>query len=203
MTRTLLIAIALGGAVFTASANAMATTAPGENQAQGPAAATPAAATPVYPANPADVATLDAILKTLYEVISGPKEQKRDWNRFRSLFLKGARLIPTTPPASGPPGPRVLDVEDYVRRASGLMSSTGFFEKEVAQRVDQFGSIAQVFSTYESRHGADDAKPFARGINSIQFYFDGTRYWIVTIFWDAEGPKNPLPERYLKSPKKG
>jgi len=144
---------------------------------------------------------MDAILKSLYDVISGPAGQKRDWDRFRSLFYDQARLIPATRPAEGPPRARVLDVEGYVTRASGNMSSNGFYEKEIARRVDQFGSIAQVFSTYESRHAADDAKPFARGINSIQLYYDGTRYWIITIFWDAERADNPLPAKYLESTK--
>jgi len=165
-------------------------------------AATPAVAgAPAHPAAPADVSSMDAILKSLYDVISGPAGQKRDWDRFRSLFYEGARLIPATKPADGPPRARVLDVEGYVTRASGNMSSQGFYEKEVARRVDQFGSIAQVFSTYESRRAADDAKPFARGINSIQLYHDGTRYWIITIFWDAERADNPLPAKYLESSK--
>jgi hypothetical protein len=29
---------------------------------------------------------------------------------------------------------------------------------------------------------------------------DGSRWWIVTIFWQGEDEKNPLPEKYLKSP---
>jgi hypothetical protein len=154
-----------------------------------------------HPAAPADVSSMDAILRSLYDVISGPAGQKRDWDRFRSLFYDGARLIPATRTADGQARARVLDVEGYVTRASGNMSQQGFYEKEIARRVDQFGSIAQVFSTYESRHAADDAKPFARGINSIQLYFDGTRYWIVTILWDAERADNPLPARYLETVK--
>jgi hypothetical protein len=163
------------------------------------AAQTPPA--PAHPAAPADVSSMDAILRALYDVISGPGGQTRDWDRFRSLFYEGARLIPATRPAEGPPRARVLDVEAYVTRATANTSQQGFYEKEIARRVDQFGSIAQVFSTYESRRAADDAKPFARGINSIQVYFDGTRYWIVTIFWDAERADNPLPAKYLETVK--
>jgi hypothetical protein len=72
-----------------------------------------------------------------------------------------------------------------------------FFEKEVARRTESFGNIAHVFSTYESRRKSDDAKPFARGINSIQLMNDGKRWWIVTVFWQGEGPGNPLPEKHL------
>ena len=154
-----------------------------------------------HPPAAADVSSMEAILRSLYDVISGPAGQKRDWDRFRSLFYDGARLIPATRTADGQARARVLDVEGYVTRASGNVSQQGFYEKEIARRVDQFGSIAQVFSTYESRHAADDAKPFARGINSIQLYFDGSRYWIVTILWDAERADNPLPARYLETVK--
>jgi len=165
--------------------------------AQTPSA--PAAAPAAHPAAAADVSSVDAILHSLYDVISGPAGQTRNWDRFRSLFYEGARLIPATPPIDGPPRARVLGVEDYISRTSGAFSQQGFYEREIARRVDQFGSIVQVFSTYESRRAADDAKPFARGINSIQLYFDGTRYFVVTIFWDAERPSNPLPAKYLET----
>jgi hypothetical protein len=165
--------------------------------AQTPSA--PASVPSEHPAAPADVSSIDAILRSLYDGISGPAGQTRNWDRFRSLFYEGARLIPATPPIDGPPRARVLSVDDYISRTSGAFSQQGFYEREIARRVDQFGSIVQVFSTYESRHAADDAKPFARGINSIQLYFDGKRYYVITVFWDAERPSNPLPAKYLET----
>ena len=152
-------------------------------------------------ANPKDVASMDAILNALYDVISGPAGQQRDWNRLRSLFIPGARLIPTGTRPNGETGARVLDVEDYISQAGPYLEENGFFEREIARRTDSFGSIAQVFSSYDSRHKADDAKPFARGINSIQLTFKDNRWWVVTIFWDAERPDNPIPKKYLKSRK--
>jgi hypothetical protein len=157
------------------------------------------AATPA--ANPKDVASVDAILSALYDVISGPTGQPRDWDRLRTLFLPGARLIPTGTRPSGESGAHVLGVEDYIAQAGPYLEQNGFFEREIARRTDSFGNIAQVFSTYDSRHKADDAKPFARGINSIQLTFKDNRWWVVTIFWDAERPDNPIPKKYLKSRK--
>jgi hypothetical protein len=78
------------------------------------------------------------------------------------------------------------------------MEKEGFFEKEAARKTEQFGQIAHLFSTYESRHTPADPKPFQRGINSFQLMNDGTRWWIVTIFWEGEDEKNPLPQKYLK-----
>jgi hypothetical protein len=149
-------------------------------------------------ANSADVASIDAIIAAVYDVISGPAGKKRDWDRMRSLFVPGARLIPTGPRQAGGYGSRVLTVDEYVERASGFFEKEGFYEREAARRIEQFGEIAHAFSTYESRHAPDDVKPFQRGINSIQLMNDGKRWWVVTIFWQGEDEKTPLPEKYLK-----
>ena len=155
-------------------------------------------ATPATPAaNPADVASLDAIVAALYDVISGPAGQKRDWDRMRSLFIPGARLIPSSPAPDGKVVPRVLDVDGYIGRAGPTLEKNGFFEREISRKTETFGTITHAFSTYESRRTKEDATPFARGINSIQLVNDGTRWWIVTVFWDSERPNNPLPAKYL------
>ena len=156
-------------------------------------------ATPNAPvANPADVNSIDSIIAAVYDVISGPAGKKRDWDRMRSLFVPGARLIPTGPRQTGGYGSRSLTVEDYITRGGPSLERDGFFEAEIARKTDTFGNIAQAFSTYESRHKPDE-KPFARGINSFQLMNDGKRWWVVTIFWQGEDEKNPLPEKYLKS----
>src|SRR2546430_1809238 len=116
-----------------------------------------AAQTP--PADSKDVATMDAIVAAVYDVISGPAGQKRNWDRFRSLFIPGARLIPTGRRQTGEVGSRVLTPEDYVTRSSPLLEQNGFFEREVSRRVAKFGNIAHAFSTYESRHTLNDPKP--------------------------------------------
>jgi hypothetical protein len=155
--------------------------------------------TPAGPlANPADVASIDSIIAAVYDVISGPAAKKRDWDRMRSLFLPGARLIPTGPRPAGAYGSRVLTLDEYIERSSGFFEKEGFYEKETARQTEQFGQIVHAFSTYESRHAAEDVKPFQRGINSIQLMNDGKRWWIVTIFWQGEDDKTPLPEKYLK-----
>lgn len=155
--------------------------------------------TPAGPAaNPADVNSVDAIIAAVYDVISGPAGKKRNWDRMRSLFLPGARLIPTGPRPTGGYGSRVLTVDEYISRAEPFFEKEGFYEKEASRKTEMFGQIVHIFSTYESRHAPDDAKPFQRGINSFQLMNDGTRWWLVTIFWQGEDEKNPLPQKYLK-----
>jgi len=158
--------------------------------------------TEVKEANPADVASIDAIMKSVYEVISGAAEQKRDWDRFRTLFHKDARLIPSGKNAqTGVVGARVFTPEEYIMRSSPFMEKEGFFEREIARRTDAYGNIAQVFSTYASFHKTDDKMPFARGINSFQLLNDGKRWWVLTIYWQNETPETPLPKKYLKNRK--
>jgi hypothetical protein len=84
-------------------------------------------------------------------------------------------------------------------RSSKVLEEQGFFEREVARRTEMFGNIAHVFSTYEARHKVEDKDPLVRGINSIQLMNDGKRWWIVTVFWQAETPDNPLPKKYLET----
>ena len=151
-------------------------------------------------ADPADVESIDAIIAATYDVISGPAGKKRDWERERSLFWSGARLIPTaTVPGKTDVdlAPLVLDIEGYIARVEPLFEKEGFYEKEIARRVEQFGRIAHVWSTYESRHNPNDAEPFMRGINSIQLFNDGNRWWILSIYWQHESSQHPLPEKYL------
>ncbi len=153
------------------------------------------------PAGPraSDVQSLDAILAALYDVISGPAGQTRDWDRMRNLFVSGARLIPTVYRPDSIPRLRELSVEDYIKLAGPQLEKNGFFETEIARQVEQYGGVVHAFSTYESRHKADDPAPFVRGMNSIQLFNDGQRWWVVTILWEGERPSNPIPPKYLKS----
>ena len=153
-------------------------------------------------ANPADVESIDAIIAAAYDGISGPAGKKRDWERERSLFLSGARLIPTAPE----PGrddvdlaPQILDIEGYIARVEAYFEQDGFYEKEIARHVEEFGQIAHVWSVYESRHDPNDPEPFMRGINSIQLFDDGSRWWIVTIYWQHESAEHPIPKKYLET----
>lgn len=148
--------------------------------------------------NPADVASIDAIITAAYDGISGPAGKKRDWERERSLYYPGARLIPTAKPgANDGLAPQILDIDGFIARVEPYFAEQGFYEKEIARRVDRLGQIAHAWSTYESRHSEDDPEPFMRGINSIQLFHDGNRWWILNIYWQQESAQHPIPEEYL------
>jgi hypothetical protein len=172
-----------------------------QDDSKQPSATAPAAAqvaTPPPAAKPADVSSPDAIMAATYDVISGPAGQPRDWDRFRSLFVPGARLIPVVAKKTGGGyDTRIITPDEYAQKADAYFQKNGFAEREIARTAERYGNIMQIFSTYESRHDAKDAQPFARGINSFQFFYDGTRWWVVTIYWLEETPENPLPREFL------
>ena len=151
---------------------------------------------PVPAAAPRDVESIDGILAALYDVISGDPGQARDWNRFRSLFVPTARMMPLVPRPDGQTGVRILNPNDYVASSGPILLEKGFHEREVARRTERFGSLAQVFSTYEAKVMKDDHT--MRGINGIQLMHDGKRWWIVSLMWQAESDTLKLPAEYLK-----
>lgn len=143
-----------------------------------------------------DVSSKESIVKALYEVISGTPDQPRDWARFRNLFLPEARLIPTGKSKEGIFTIRTITPEEYIQSFTKNIK-TGFFETELYQTAEEYGTIAHVFSTYETREIANGPVT-NRGINSIQLYKDTNRYYVVNIFWCAESMGFVLPEKYLK-----
>jgi hypothetical protein len=158
----------------------------------------PAPSVPV-PAAPADVESLDAIMAAVYDVISGPAGQPRNWDRFRSLMSPQARLIPTgRNRTTGQAFLRGLTVEEYITVVGPQLERDGFFERELGRKVERYGNIVHLMSAYDSKRTPQDATPFARGVNSFQLWYDGTRWWVVTIFWEAETPGNPIPEALLR-----
>jgi hypothetical protein len=173
---------------FTASAAAQSTVAP-------------------QPAVPADAASMDAIVKALYDGVSHAPGKDGDWAKLRAIFAPGARL---TPPKRPTGEFAFLTPEEFIDRVSkGIASRNaqgsggagggdkGFSEREVARRTDCFGNVCQLFSTYESRYTAADPKPFTRGINSIQLLKDGNRWWIANVVWDQESEGKQIPAEYL------
>lgn len=154
-------------------------------------------ATPVL--KPEDVASADAIITALYDVISGPAGQARDFDRMRSLFMPGAIMVATGVRPDGTVGHRKLSVEDYIATSGLMLVQSGFTEREIGRTTEQFGTIMHAFSAYEAAFTGRDGKPASlRGINTIQFFSDGKRWWIASILWQAEG-KERIPEKYIDS----
>ena len=143
-----------------------------------------------------DVASVDGIIAALYDVISGEPGAPRDWDRFRNLFKPESKLMPTRKSKEGELTVASLAPEDYVQMFSTRIAA-GFFEKELHRVTEQYGTVTHVFSTYETKE-KKDGPVTNRGVNSIQLFNDGKRFYVINIFWCAESMGFPLPDKYLK-----
>ena len=150
---------------------------------------------PLTPARTEDVATMDGMLRAFYEVISGPAGQPRQWRRDSSLYIPGVRFVAMSV-GEGRPVAAVMDHAEFVRRVDAGFVRQGFFEREIHRVVRRFGNIAHVFSTYEFRT-TDTGPVQGRGVNSIELFWDGRRWWIAGAIWDDERPDNPIPPELL------
>lgn len=146
-----------------------------------------------------DVASPEAIVLATYDSIKRAPGEEFDWERFRSLFVANATLIPSTEQRNG--GFDVISPEGFIEwiesvTTIGGPNDRGFTEEEVHHVVERYGDIAQVFSTYQ-KHFWDEDEVLGRGINSFQLVHNGGRWWIVSIIWDEEVGAGPVPEAYL------
>ena len=136
------------------------------------------------PALESDVSTLDGLIRASYKVLSGPAGQRRDWERYRTLFIDGARLMPVVAVTGGKPRVRQLSLEDYIRRVEPIFAVEDFWERETSRQTETFGRVAHVLSAYESLRDPD-GPPFDRGANSMQLFYDDSRWWVVSVMWNT------------------
>lgn len=153
---------------------------------------------PTIAPRPEDVATLDGILKAFYEVISGPAGQPRQWSRDRSLYIPHVQFVSLSIDSTGAIHAGVMDHQTYVDATNDAFVRRGFFEAEIHRITHRFGNVVHVFSTYEMRERLD-GPVIGRGINSVELFWDGARWWISAAQWDDERPGNPIPPEYLPS----
>jgi hypothetical protein len=154
---------------------------------------------PEWPkANPADVTTVEDIVRAFYSAISTPAGGKLDQNRLRSLFVPGGRIVSSVPAnPSRAADVRFLLPEEYAVISDAQTVTSGFFDRNPANEIERFGEMAHVYSTFESRSHLDDQKPMARGIKSFELLNSANRWYIIEVYWDWERPDNPIPDRYL------
>jgi hypothetical protein len=144
-----------------------------------------------------DTRTIANLLGAFYESLTFTEQGQPDWPRFRNLFVSAAS------PCVRIAGDSVMqmDRESFIAFFGGRIQRgalKSFAEKEVSRSVHSYGSITQVFSTYEKRMNlATDGKPI-RGINSFQLYLKDGRWWIASVVWQDESASVPIPASYLK-----
>jgi len=163
----------------------------------------PAALTAQTHPLPGDVASPEAIIAAGYESIQRAPGENFDWDRFRSLYVPGALMIPNTEQTGGEF--RVLTVDGFIDWIDGWYADNapigspddhGLVEAEIHSVKSDYGDVVHVMSTYQKRL-ADSEEVLDRGVNSFQLVFDGERWWIVSVAWDEESGAGPIPSKYL------
>ncbi|MFD2513975.1 hypothetical protein ACFSRY_08870 [Pontibacter locisalis] len=142
-----------------------------------------------------DVATVEAIVKAGLQIISGPKGQERDMEKFKALFLPGAQMGGVFFKGDSS-FVRITTVENFAERNGPAYAKMGFYENQISLKVEQFGNIATAFQTYETRFGKD-GKVEDRGVNTYQLVYDKGRWWIASLLFTPENEAFPIPEKYL------
>ena len=143
-----------------------------------------------------DVSTIEGIVKASYETISGGVGVPRQWGRDRTLFAPSVRYISISKDKTGVVKVRTSDYQEYLDESDDFLVKQGFTELELGRKVERFGNVATVLSSYEGRVQST-GKVVTRGVNIFSLYFDGERWWIQTMLWDEEGPGNPIPAELL------
>jgi len=141
-----------------------------------------------------DVSSISNLTTALYAVISGPAGP-RDWSRFENLFAPGAYMGASQHTSDGKRF-HLFSPREYAKMNAPLFSKFSFTEKELSRAVHKFGSIAQIFSSYEFT--LSSPKPLTRrGINSLQMINEKGRWWILMLIWDEETADNVIPPNML------
>ncbi len=144
-----------------------------------------------------DIETLDGIINAYYESVSGPAGQPANRARDESIHYPGARVGISGVDGEGNPFLRSMTIGEYHDRFGGPRQQP-FYEWEINRVIQRFGNVAHVWSTYVSSD-VPDGEARSRGINSIQLYFDGTRWWVTGWIFDSERAGNPIPSDFLPS----
>jgi len=151
---------------------------------------------PVIAARAEDVGSIEGIVKASYEAISGGVGVPRDWGRDRTLFDPNSRSVAVSvDPKTGAITTSAKTEQDFADDDDAWMVKNGFTERELRHVIHRYGNVATVLSSYEGKIAA--GKVITRGVNIFQLYFDGKRWWILSMVWDQERPGNPIPPELL------
>ena len=177
------------------SALIWATALPAFAQAKAPKQAQKHVEVQTVAARPEDVASIEAIVKASYETISGGVGVPRQWGRDESLFDPNVRFVAVErDPKSGAIVAMITTHQEFVDEADESTVKEGFTERELGHKIERYGNVATVLSSYEGKN-ASTGKVVTRGVNIFQLYFDGKRWWILSMVWDQENPRESYPAR--------
>lgn len=145
------------------------------------------------------VKSIDSIVSSIYEVVSGKKGEERDWKLHKTIFHPEARIISTYRNNEGEYEISFLSVDEYMKKYRSYFKGITLFEKDSNREIEINNNMAHVFSTFESYKNQNDSIPFKIGTASIQLYNDGERWYVLNMYYKNESKEDKVPSKYLPS----
>jgi len=144
-----------------------------------------------------DVSTLDGIVKAYYEVVSGPADQARQWDRDATLYIPNVRFIIIREDPAGKTTAQSMTHQEFVDSSDASLRGKAFYEHEIHRITHRAGNVVHLLST--SEHTSSSTGPVeGRSVDSLELFWDGTRWWITNVsIWDVESSKHALPTEFL------
>jgi hypothetical protein len=143
-----------------------------------------------------ETATLDGIIKSYYDVVCVKKGGKIIFECDSLLHLpQGVTVGFVEKDESGKKILKMVSLKEF-HKSDPILEKDGFYEHEIGRKTEQFGNIYHVWSSYESLT-EPGGRRLGRGINSIELYYDGKRFWIVSWIFDSERNGNTIPKEYI------
>ena len=134
-------------------------------------------------------------VEALYEVISGPVGEPRDWERFRAMFLDGAQMTVLAAMPEGEERVVTLTVAEYVSRNAERLSEMGFTEAETRRQTHVYGGLATILSAYEATR-SDTGETFATGVNTIVLAREEGVWKVASLAWRSETEDWPVERAF-------
>ncbi len=134
--------------------------------------------------------SLDDVIKEMYDSICFERGKRPDWKRSNAIYAPDARLVRVNDS-----GVYEFDVGSYRVDFERMIDSgemPSFWEGELWRDTRQFGEVAHVLSAYETRRSRK-GDVLNRGVNSIQMFRRGGRWFISAMIWRREGKDVRIP----------
>ena len=139
-----------------------------------------------------DVSTVDGIVDAFYASVQVRPTEERGWSRDKTLYSPWVRFVFLDRNGK----PQAWTHQELVDATEPLIAA-GFLEEEINRVVTRYGSIAHVYSTYRGTVSAKPPVEF-QGVNSLQLFHDGNRWWITSVTWQSESSEQPIPAWLLR-----
>ena len=141
---------------------------------------------------------IEATIAELYRAFGFRPREGADWERIRASCIEGASFLA---PVRGGETPSAVGIDGFLDAfqawaASEPVRSTGLEERVLHARIDGWGTIAHAWVAFEGYVPATGERR-TRGVDSIGFVKDGTRWRVRSFATQYEDAEGTMPARFL------